>query len=414
MADLAAIFHRTVDALSPEPRVVADLAHEGAELFAVSEVHVVALGKSAAAMARAATRVLRGTVRGLVIAPREAQVPAGFELLLGDHPLPGARSLEAGRRLAAFVAAIPERAGALVLLSGGASSLAELPVEGLSIERLSAATASLLQGGAPIAAINAVRKHLSQLKGGQLAAACGAQVRSVLVMSDVVGDDLATVASGPATADPSTYEEALAAFSDRDLPIDPAVLSVLGAGLRGERPETTKPGDRRLAGVEVRLLAGVQTLQAQAELEVARAQLKPVAHPLLQGDLAQAATALAQRARTLEPGQVLVAAGEVTLRASGPGEGGRAQHLAATLARELAGEPVQILVAGSDGHDFTTEACGALLDGGSWARALSRGLDPDHRLARCDSATLCRALSAQLPAFDSDTNLTDLVLIART
>lgn len=414
MVDLAALFRRTVDALSAEPRVVADLAHEGAELLAVPEVYVVALGKAAPAMARGASRVLRGKVRGLVIAAQEAPVPPGMELLLGDHPLPGARSLAAGARLQALVREIPERAGALFLISGGASSLAELPVEGLSLERLAAATASLVLGGAPITAINAVRKHLSQLKGGQLAAGCRAQVRTALVLSDVVGDALDAVGSGPATADPSTYEEALAAFSALDLPIDPAVLAVLGKGLRGERPETPKPGDARLQGVEVRLLQGVGALQAQAEREVAQAGLSAVAHPLLQGDLAAAAQALAQAARALAPGQVLVAAGEVTLRAAGPGEGGRAQHLAATLARELAGEPVQILVGASDGHDFTSGASGALLDGASWARAITRGLDPEVRLARCDSATLCRALSAQLPAFDSDTNLTDLVLIART
>jgi glycerate-2-kinase len=108
-----------------------------------------------------------------------------------------------------------------------------------------------------------------------------------------------------------------------------------------------------------------------------------------------------------------VASGEVTLRASGPGEGGRAQHLALTLARELAGESVKLLVAGSDGHDFTTGAAGAQLDGESWGKAIARGLDPDFRLARFDSATLCRALGAQLPAFDSDTNLADLVLIEK-
>ena len=101
------------------------------------------------------------------------------------------------------------------------------------------------------------------------------------------------------------------------------------------------------------------------------------------------------------------------IRASGPGEGGRAQHLALTLARELAGESVRILAAGSDGHDFTTGAAGALVDGSTWGAAIARGLDPEYRLARFDSATLCRALGVQLPAFDSDTNLTDLVLVEK-
>ena len=268
-------------------------------------------------------------------------------------------------------------------------------------------------GGAPVQAMNAVRKHLSKLKGGQLAAACPAAVRHTYVLSDVVGDAVDAVGSGPGAPDSTTFDDALDAFRARDLPVDPAVLEVLGRGLRGELPETPKVGDPRLRGLEVHLLAGVASLADRAAQECKRAQLEPVRVPELQGELSDVAPELARAARTLKRGQVLVTAGEVTLRAGGPGEGGRAQHLALTLARELVGEPVEILVAGSDGHDYTTSAAGAILDGNSWARAIERGLDPDHRLATFDSATLCRALNAQIPAFDSPTNLTDLVLLAK-
>jgi len=411
MADLADIFLRTVAALSPEPLVLAELAHTGAELMAVPEVVVIALGKAAPAMARGAARALPNA-RGLVVAAAPAEVPAGFQLLVGDHPRPGERSLAAG--LAALELARSAQHGALFLISGGASSLAEVPLEGLELVRLADATESLMKGGAPIQALNAVRKHLSRLKGGQLAAACGATVRHAFVVSDVVGDELDAVGSGPASPDPTTFEDALEAFRARDLPIEPPVLELLGRGLRGELAETPKPGDSRLRGMEIHLLAGVASLAERACEMVRAAQRIPVRLPELQGELDACAQTLASAAKRLAPDEVLVAAGEPTLRAEGPGEGGRAQHLACTLARELAGEPVQILVAGSDGHDFTTGAAGALLDGASWARAIERGLDPDYRLATLDSATLCRALGAQLPAFDSETNLTDLVLIART
>lgn len=414
MADLLAIYKDTLAALSPEPRVVAELAHAGAELMAVPEVVVIAIGKAAPAMARGAAKVLRGAARGLVVASHACEVPPGFELRVGDHPVPKQASWAAGQRALELASNAPERAGALFLISGGASALAEVPVDGLPIERLAAASQALMLGGADIAALNAVRKHLSRIKGGQLAAACRAQVRHAFVVSDVVGDDLGTVGSGPATPDPTTFEDALEAFNSRDLPIDPAVLEALGRGLRGELHETPKPEDPRLASVEQHLIAGVADLASTAEHVAQRAGLKPRRIPELQGELADVATVLARAAKHLQRGEVLVGAGEVTLKPSGPGEGGRAQHLALTLARELAGEPVQILVAGSDGHDFTTEAAGAILDGESWGKAIARGLDPDFRLARFDSATLCRALGAQIPAFDSDTNLTDLVLIART
>ncbi|MBS2029452.1 MAG: DUF4147 domain-containing protein [Deltaproteobacteria bacterium] len=412
MADLAAIFRRTVDALSPEPLVVAELAHTGAELMAVPEVCVIALGKAAPALARGAARVLPHA-RGLVIAAADSPVPPGFELIVGDHPVPGTRSLAAGRRALELAAAARPNGGALFLVGGGASALCELPVEPLDLARLAKSTEALMLGGAPVQAMNAVRKHLSQIKGGQLAAACPAAVRHAYVLSDVVGDAVDAVGSGPAVPDTTTFDDALEAFRARDLPIDAAVLEVLGRGLRGEIPETPKLGDSRLRGLEVHLLAGVASLAERAAQEVQRAKLLPVRAPELQGPLSEVAPELARAARTLRPGQVLVTAGEVTLRAGGPGQGGRAQHLALTLARELMGEPVEILVAGSDGHDYTTDAAGALLDGKSWARAIERGLDPDHRLATFDSATLCRALNAQIPAFDSPTNLTDLVLLAK-
>ncbi|MFN7982221.1 MAG: glycerate-2-kinase family protein [Vicinamibacterales bacterium] len=211
-------------------------------------VSVIAAGKASIAMAHAASVALGERIAGgLVVAPERPQMPLPFETIVGEHPQPGAGSEAAARRALTIAGAVPPDALLLVLISGGASSLLALPAEGLTLEDKRAATGVLLRSGADIHALNTVRKHLSAIKGGRLAAACAARTVA-LVLSDVVGDDLSVIASGPTVADPSTYGDAFTVidrFGGRDA-YPPAVVAHVMAGSRGERPESPKPETRRL------------------------------------------------------------------------------------------------------------------------------------------------------------------------
>jgi hydroxypyruvate reductase len=407
---LETVFRATLAALSAEALVVRELASAGAELLVVPEVTVFALGKPAIAMARAARRVLP-RCSGVIVAPSMGTAPDGFELLIGNHPVPDERSLQAGSRLLQRASQVPPDGAALFLIAGGGSALAVVPADGVSLADKQKVTHALLRSGAPISEINVVRKHLSKLKGGQLAAACTAAYRTTLVISDVLDGGLDAVASGPTVADPSHFADALNILSAHNVETPPSVLEHLRRGADGLVQETPKPRDARLAGIDTRLLADLTSFAREAAEVARRSGYQPRITGPMRSDVEAEAARLANEARHLSQGELLICSGEVSVRPEGNGRGGRAQHLALLLARELTGSRFEILVAGSDGHDFTSEAAGAKVDGNTWQEARDAGLDPDEFLRRFDSATLCWKLGAQIPTFESDTNLTDLVLI---
>jgi hydroxypyruvate reductase len=221
------------------------------------------------------------------------------------------------------------------------------------------------------------------------------------------------VASGPTVADPSRFADAQGVLERYQVAVPPSVADHLERGARGLLPETPKPGDARLAEVDHRVLATVDDLAATAARLAERSGWRARVLPRLALSVEDEAARLAAAWRGLPPRGLLVAAGEATVRPVKGGEGGRAQHLALLLAQELAGEPVELLVAGSDGHDFTTGAAGAMVDGTTWRRAEAMGFAPEKRLAAFDSGPLCAQLGVAIPAFESGTNLCDLVLLAR-
>jgi hydroxypyruvate reductase len=390
--------------------------------------HVLAVGKVAFPML-AGARAVAGARPALAVAPA-ARVPAApppdVEVHASDHPLPSARSLAAAAAARAFVGRAGARPGdrLLVLLSGGASSLLAEPAPGLALDDKRAAIAAVARGGAGIAELNAVRKHLSAIKGGRLALAARAPV-DVLALSDVVGDDPAVIGSGPLSPDPTTYADALAvvaatAGDGSDFP--PAARALLEAGARGERDETPKPGDPRLARVAYEVVAGPAEVAARArraaegaglragvlwrdtELDVealARAVLERAAH--------EAAAGGAPRA--------LIGNGEPRIRLPrGAGVGGRATHLALLVAEglarlpEAAGGRVAFLAAGTDDRDGSAPASGALVNAGTTARAAAAGVDADTALRAFDSF---RALEAAGDALvgPGTSNLLDIQLL---
>jgi glycerate 2-kinase len=392
----------------------------GREPLPPGPIRVLALGKAAGGMMGAALAALGRRAREPLCALPEGSVAptrAGLEVIFGGHPRPSAGSLRAGEAIGAWADADRGRA-ALVLLSGGGSALAVAPAPGISPEDKAEAIAALMRAGLAIHELNAVRKHLSRLKGGQLGARLAPAEVRVLVLSDVPGDDLSVIASGPLAPDPSTFADALRAADASGAPLPGAVRARLEAGARGELPETPKPGDPRLARVAHRLLAGPVDL-ARAAAEAARAMgfaAEAEVTPLT-GDVAEVAARLARWARASagRGTRLLALGGEPTIRippeARTP-DGGRAQHLALLAALPLSGLPAAVLAAGSDGRDGPTEQAGAVVDGGTAADAAAAGVDLSAALAEARSGPAAVAVGAAIPRWDTGTHLCDLVMVA--
>jgi hydroxypyruvate reductase len=380
--------------------------------------HVLALGKVAGPMFEGCREGLAARP-ALLVCPAQGAAPLvrGARVVLSDHPQPSERSVSAAREVLQLLAGLTAADRLLVLLSGGGSSLLAAPARGLTLEDKRETVALAASAGASIAQLNTIRKHLSAVKGGQLALACAAPI-TVLALSDVVGDDPATIASGPFSPDPTTYAEALALVRALAPGAPPPAIDHLARGAAGEVPETPKPGDRRLDHVSYRIIAGPGRAAAEAERVIATAGLaagvlarqteEPVpALAALYGERARG-----ERAAGGAP-RVLIGNGEPSIALPpAPGRGGRSTHLALLMAREIAGlTGVAFLAAGTDERDGNSDGCGAVVDGGTWRRASEAGLAPERALERADSASVLGALGAMVRG-PGRSNLLDLHLLA--
>ncbi len=335
-------------------------------------------------------------------------------MLVGSHPVPDARSEAAGRALLAAAAAARPDQDVVALISGGGSALSAVPADGLDLADKADAVARLMAAGAPIGDLNCVRRHLSALKGGRLAMASAARV-TTLVISDVVGDALHEVASGPTVPDPTGFADACAVverWTGWDaLPLPAARRLEAGRrGQLGERLTAPRPRDRAL------LLLGLSALVEAAADEARReSPVVDLVAERLEGPVEAVAEMLAARmfARPRR-GRLIAAGGEPTVTVPpGAGRSGRAHHLALLMARALdaGGAPGDaVLVAGSDGADGASGAAGAVVERDTWRRIRSAGLDPDAHLARCDAAAALAAAGAQITTGPTGVNHADLVL----
>jgi len=400
-----------------------DLVIGGSPLVPDQRVWVLAVGKAAASMA-AAFEALAGDriAGGLAITKDDHGVPlTRIALREAGHPVPDARSESAAREVLELVARAGRADALVVLLSGGASSLLACPVPGLSLADVAATTSALLAAGAGIEELNAVRKHLSAVAGGRLGRRSASERVELLAISDVPGDRFDVIGSGPFSADPSTFADALEVLARRQVlaRVPARVVQYLEAGRRGEAEETPKPGDTRLARVRTALLASNATALEAAAAEAARLGLRPVLLPgCLAGEASAAGRRLAALAATLRPASgdappvCLIAGGETVVTLRGGGRGGRNQELALAAARELDGrDGIAILAAGTDGTDGPTDAAGAFADGGSVARARARGVDALAALAENDSHGFFEAEGGLLVTGPTRTNVMDLVLL---
>lgn len=403
------------------------LAIAGRRLQPGARLVVVAAGKAAAEMAvgleaAARDRIARGwlvTRDGHADAALAAGAlpPARWRVRAAGHPVPDERSEAAARELLALAAATGPGDVLVVLLSGGASALLACPLPGLSLTDLAQATRALLASGAAIDEVNAVRKHLAEVAGGRLAQAAGASSIELLAISDVPGDRLDVIGSGPCTPDPTSYGDALSVLSRHGVgtSFPPAARALLEAGARGACPESAKPGDPAFRRVRVTLLAGNNAALAAAAAAASERGLAVVTLPgALCGEARDAGRRLAALARALRPRRptLLLAGGETTVTLRGDGHGGRSQELALAAAVALAGcSHVTLLAAGTDGSDGPTDAAGACVDGATLARGAALGLDARDALARHDSHPYFAREGGLLRTGPTGTNVMDLVLV---
>lgn len=376
---------------------------------------VCALGKSAVPMAKGALAALGDRIAGgVVVAPDVVDLDSRLLVLGGAHPVPDARSEAAARALVDAVSRAPAGGAVLMLISGGGSALAALPAPGLSLAEKVAATSAVYAAGVAIEKLNAVRKHLSAIKGGRLAACANVPV-TTLISSDVIGDDPSTVASGPTVPDKTTFADALAVIEAHvgwDA-IPKAARAVLEAGARGERAETP---DALRQEDRVQVIAGIGALaDAAAEAAKGRGLDTHIRSRAQAGSVADMAEMLAAEARRAGPRTCLLWAGETTLSLiDHPGQGGRAHHLALTVAAKIRGlDDIGILCAGSDGIDGNTGAAGACVTGRTWDAIIAAGLDPAAALAAQNSAPVLAATGAQIITGPTAINHADLTLLIR-
>ena len=393
---------------------------------------ILALGKAAAPMARAAVETLsrwgREPAGGLVVSPAMQPAPHHLmQVVAGDHPEPGPGSLAAAEALGRAASRVGPDDEVWVLLSGGATSLLAAPVEGVTPGELTALYGLLLGSGLDISAMNRIRKRFSHWGGGRLARALAPARVRVFIVSDVIGDDLASIGSGPCVPDPATAADVRRILEGAGLwsRIPEAARRVVVATESGKTAETPKPGDEAFANVTLELIASNRLALEAAAKRAAELGLAPVVAetPLAGEASATGASVAASLLQHCGPGGNTQPAGTrscfiwggettVTLGEAPPGLGGRCQELALAAAHVLDGARagVALLAAGTDGRDGPTDAAGAIVDGRTWRAVAEAGRDPARDLAAHDAYRALDAAGALVRVGLTGTNVMDVVI----
>ncbi|OGA56201.1 MAG: hydroxypyruvate reductase [Betaproteobacteria bacterium RIFCSPLOWO2_12_FULL_62_58] len=383
---------------------------------------VVGAGKAAAAMALAVEQnwPAETPLDGLVITRyQHGLLTNRITVIEAGHPVPDESGEKAAQEIFRRVKALTPDDLLLVLVSGGGSSLLSLPAEGISMSELKATTQELLRCGAPIQDMNTVRKHLSAIQGGKLAAACRAPVLA-LVISDVTGDDPTHIASGPCAPDPTTYEDALDILKRFEVKTPRSVIEHLTRGATGENPETPKPGSKIFKRVENRVIATAQqSLQAAAQFFIGHD-----IHPAILGDsvtgeareVAKVYGALAREVKQhglpWQPPVALISGGECSVTVRGNGRGGRCAEFLLSLAVDLNGsDGIHALACDTDGIDGSEDNAGAILTPDSLIRAEKKKLRADRLLENNDGYGFFSALGDLVVTGPTRTNVNDYRVI---
>lgn len=390
--------------------------NSGNARFVELPVLLLGAGKASVEMAQAVAHILPpGTYHGAVVSPSGAEVTIpGIDVLVGSHPVPDHRSLAAAEHVLALCRSRSTEP-VVFLLSGGASSLLSAPWPPVTLEDKATTNQLLLNSGASIEEVNTVRKHISRIKGGRLLRELQRDVFT-LAISDVVGDDPAVIGSGPTVPDPTTFADAKAVLWKHSLweTVPASVRTVIEEGLAGRIPETVKPDEPIAQYAHYRIVA--RNRDALGAIALAAGSMhwgielldKPTV-----GEARQAAHHFAQQIQRLlacggHTPRCLIAGGETTVTVTGGGSGGRNQEFALALAPLIAGQPVSVLSAGTDGVDGPTDAAGAFVDGTTVERALRLGLDPEDYLKNNDSYHFFSALGDLFFPGPTGTNVMDV------
>ena len=381
---------------------------------------VAGFGKAACAMAAAMEEQFGDSIeRGVIITPYgycpEKHAFQKIRLYEGGHPIPDEHGQAGTAEIIRLLKGSDEHSCIVCLISGGGSSLLVSPYKGVSLAEKKQVTALLLNAGAAINELNTVRKHLSSVKGGRLAKIAHPGRVVSLILSDVVGDRLDIIASGPTAPDDSTFGDAVQVIEKYKLSsaMPAAVIDFLAKGSQGLIPETLKRGDAIFGNVENSIIAG-----NRIALEAARAEGEKLGYPAeiitseLTGEAREAGRWLAHRAMRMKRSACLISGGETTATVTGSGTGGRNLELALAFAMEIQGLPgITLLSAGTDGRDGSADAAGAVVDGGTIAGARARGLDPAEYLANNDSYAFFRQAGGMVITGPTGTNVMDIQVI---
>ncbi len=390
-----------------------------------STIRVVAFGKAACAMASAMEEILppsRFPGPGIAVTSYgSARKLERFQVIEAGHPLPDANGVRGAHSIEAHLSDLGPDGLALVLISGGGSALLPSPAPGIALNDKIETTRLLLESGADINELNTVRKHLSNLKGGGLARILAPASAGALILSDVIGDDLSVIASGPLSPDPTTFGDALRILRHRGIfdRMAPAVRERLTAGARGGLPETPKPGDPLFRRIQCAIVGSnrFSLVAARARAEALGFQTEIISESL-SGEARDAGSRFVQRILEIRKAGVsgrmaLLAGGETTVTVRGKGRGGRNQEMALAFALQMeisSGESWVFLSAGTDGVDGPTDAAGGLVDSGTPHRIRKGGIDPPLALEENDSGTALEAAGDLVKTGPTGTNVADLAV----
>jgi len=406
-------------------------------------IYLIGAGKAGAPMAGTAAKILGARLNGSIIIVKEghtgshilhdanyvntinARAPehtGGLRILEAGHPLPDERGVTGTQQIEDLLSGTQPDDLVICLISGGGSALLVSPSPGITLDDMQELITSLLASGANINEINALRKHLDRVKGGGLASMAAPAAVATLILSDVIGDPLDVIASGPTVPDPSTYEQAYRILERYDLldRVPRSITARLEGGQRGEFPETPKPGDPLFERVQNIIIgSNIQAARAavnQAQKEGLQTLLLTT---WLQGEAGQAGRFLAAVGRQINADNqpvarpaCIVAGGETTVTIKGDGLGGRNQEMALGAVSDLAGLPDSALITlATDGGDGPTDAAGAVVTGETQHQAHQMGLRPDDFLARNDAYNFFEPLGDLLKPGPTYTNVNDLAFL---
>ena len=391
----------------------------------IESVGVIAVGKAAPAMAEAVPEAIKEKMSFGMIVTKEGyeRDVEGFEVRVAGHPLPDRRSVRATDDVVELVSELGEEDLLLVLVSGGASALLFSPIPQVGFNDAVKINEQMVYSSMDISGINSVRSHISRIKGGRLAVEAAPASVLTLALSDVIGDKLPTIGGGPTVADPTRFKDAITALKKARIwsDIPESVMDVLEAGAKGEIPESPKPGDPRLSRAFAAVVGGPRTLLRAAarsaramglRVRCATREIKGDATELVDGYIARAGSMV----RSGTGREVFVAVGEPTLNVplgEETGKGGRSQHLALLMAKSMTGENhMAFLAAGTDGTDGPTDAAGGLVDGETLETMKANGVDVDGAISSFDSYHALEKGDAHIVTGPTDTNVTDLHLLA--